>query len=281
MEYFLEILITTGLFAILTSGQALVLNRAGLSFAGITLFMGIGGYGLGLYYSYGIFELILAFGIAMLLGIFFALLSEKLPKDLFLIATLVMLVILRAIPSSFKHFNYQVGLSAYWDMGILDNKRMVAFSLIIVVLVLIVYLLNKFCLSRYYGLILDSIRENNDLVRNFVPIFRVKIFLFLWVGTGIAFSVGLLRGAYFGRINPDVFAIEMAVPILITTLIAGKRPEFSILAAAFYVIFPAAFVALFGMSMEGASNIREILWGIILIAIIIYMRRINRLKPGM
>ena len=124
------------LVAALVGAQALVVNRAGLSFAGVTAFYGIGGYGLALANTRGFAPALCLLGFALVLPLAFSALSMKLERDLFLLGTLVVLKGLETATSASRYLGSHDGLAVSVLRDTPSGGRTILFLVSAVILLL-------------------------------------------------------------------------------------------------------------------------------------------------
>lgn len=282
MNYLLSLLNLAALFGALAALQALLLNRLGLAFAAMTAFLGLGAYGVATY-QIGPGVSILFFASAMLLAWVMAHLAYRLRGDYFLLATLAVLECLGAVVSATPGLGGREGLplapaaelgGSHFELRMLLPT---AGALSVVVAVC------AFVLSSAAGVAIDRFREHQETAARWFPVRRLLLFSVL-LAAFLGLAVGAVYITYVGRVTPRVFSIDLAILVLMFTVLAGKRPALAALGALLYWVLPYWASSLLPLSRQGAADGVRMLWGLLVILAVlipgaIERRRLARLEP--
>jgi ABC-type branched-subunit amino acid transport system permease subunit len=107
------------------------------------------------------------------------------------------------------------------------------------------------------------------LEKQAVPLVPMKSLtkVLLSVAFLLAVSSGALQGLYTGRVDPNVFRIENAIPVLVATLAGGRNHWRAALVAVGFFIFPDLFADLIGYQRSALAQFREIALGILIMIV--------------
>ena len=152
----------------------------------------------------------------------------------------------------------------------IDISSSLAFLMLSLVTLALVYLISHYMISGAFGRVLKAIREDESVVNVFgynARYFKVTVFT---ISAGMAATAGALFATYVGYIDPSTFTILEAV-FLITIVILGGLANLkgSILGAIILITLPEA-LRLVGFPIEADAQIREFLYGVILIVLMFY-----------
>lgn len=261
-----DIVVRTALESTLAVAQALLLNRLGLPFAGITVFSGLAAYGLAITLRYGLLATwpVLAFGLLILL--LYMVLAPRLPEDRCLLLSLAALAVTRSLAGALPWLGGQLGIStATAVLPPQDAPRLVPWAIAVFLLaVAIAVLLQK----ALFGLRVDVawLGRSELLAPALVPIPRIRAALLI-CAAAMGCAAGFLMSCYSGRVDPDVFRMDAAITILVVSLAAGRTPLRLVLVPILFFAFPDMFAVFTGYQRAVLAHAREIVWGLAILVL--------------
>ena len=261
-----DLVVRTLLDSTLVLAQALLLNWLGVPFAAITLFAGLAAYGVAVAVQFGGLAVLPLVLLALVLLLIFVFLVPNLPEDRYLLLTLATLALTRAFAGSLVRLGGQLGISS--AAPALPPQQPASYLIFVVPLFLLalggVVLLQR----SQMGLAVDIARlaRSQPLAAALVPLPILRIALFGFAVL-LAVAAGTLQGLYSGRVDPNVFRLDVAITVLVVTLAAGRRPLRVALVAIAFFGFPDIFASLFGYQRAAVAHVREIAWSIAILVL--------------
>ena len=274
-EYFFHLMVMSGIFILLASSMDLLL-RVGQFSLGHVAFFGIGAYISGLLSVKGGVPFIPAFvaaGIgAGVVGVAIALITMRLRGALFAIASLAFAEILFLISlNSIELTQGPMGLGGIRPptltlpfLGTIDFSSTVAYYyLVLLVVAATIYTIYKLC-DSHLGRAMAAIKQNEDLALS-VGINSLKC---MTMTTAIAASIAGLAGSLYAHyvtfISPEVFSFSYTITMTVMVIAGGSGHLLGpVFGALFFVFLPEY--------LRAARLYREILYGVILIAVVLFM----------
>jgi len=259
-----DIGVRTLLDSSLVLAQVLILNRLGIPFAAITLFAGLAAYGVATALHFGPLLFILAVALSVLLVVVFTALVRALPQDSYLLLTLAVLGVGGALVSASAALGGQLGMSS--TSSVLRAQEPGPFLWCAVPLFLLAFgslwLLDRSQLGLAVEVARMARQEKHAI--SFIPLWPITALVF-FIASGLAFSSGAFQALYTGRVDPNVFRIENAIPMLVATLAAGRSPWRASAIALTFFIFPDLFSVLVGYQRSAMAQVREIIWSVAIV----------------
>jgi len=191
--------------------------------------------------------------------------------DYFIICTLGIQVIIFSILNNWISLtNGSWGISGIPSVNIfgLDfSNKYLYLILCIIITIIIFYILNKIIKSNF-GRVLIALSEDEIYTQSVGwNIYKSKVIAFT-VSAIFAAIPGVLYAHYTSFIDPTSFTVNESIFILSIVIIGGKRNLWGIIiAAAFLVLLPEG-LRFIGLPNSTAANLREIIYGVILVFII-------------
>ena len=285
MEYILHLLIFISIYILLSQSLSLTAGYAGLISLAHVGFYGIGAYTTAiLSVKYGV-PFLLTLPLAMLLtgliAIVVSTISLRTVDDYFIIITLGIQIAIFSVMNNWQGLTRgPLGIPGIPSIKILeisfDSK--ISFLLLCIFFVGIVwFLLNNISRSPF-GRILIALSEDEIFAKSLgKDVYKTKVISFT-VSAMFASIAGVLYAHYISYIDPTSFTINESIFILSIVIIGGMRNLWKIaLAAAFLVLLPEA-LRFVGMPNNIAANMRQIIYGVILILVI--FRSSNKIYKG-
>jgi branched-chain amino acid transport system permease protein len=275
MEYILHLLILITIYVILAQSLSLTAGYAGMISLAHAGFYGIGAYATAIlsvnYHLSFILTLPIGMLICGLIALMVSTIALRTVDDYFIICTLGIQIVI------FSIMNNWVGLTN-GPMGIPGIPSIIIFGLdfsskfpflilCIVLLILIFYILHK-AVKYNFGRVLIALSEDEIYTQSIgKSVYKYKVIAFT-LSAMIAAIPGVLYAHYITYIDPTSFTVNESIFILSIVIIGGMRNLWGILlAATFLVLLPEA-LRFVGLPNNIAANVRQIIYGIILIVVI-------------
>ncbi len=276
MEYFLHILVITGIYIILTLSLNLVVGYTGLASLGHAAFSCVGAYTSALLaLNYGVspwIGLIIGACVAAVLGIVIGAPSLRLKGDYLAIATFGLGVIVYSVAKNwvsvtrgpmglpgipgFSFFGMQI--SAVW-----------AYLILVTVFAMLTFFVIQRIVNSPFGRILRAIREDETAalaVGKNVNKYKIIVFA---IGAFFAGIAGSLYAHYITFIDPSSFTVMESITILLMVVFGGMGSlSGSFIGAAVLVILPEL-LRFVGMPSSIAAPLRQMIYGLLLVVLML------------
>jgi len=277
MDYLIHILILIGIYTILSVSLNLITGYTGLLSVSHAAFYSIGAYVvaiIALRVSSSFW--INVFCAVILSGLFGALVaapSLRLRDEYFVIATFAFQVITFSILNNWVSFTGgPLGISGIPSPTILGWKISSPFGFLILVIFFCALIL---CISYIiiispFGRVLRAIREDEiftQAVGKKIASYKIIIFV---IGAAMAAIAGSIYAYYITFIDPSSFTIMESIFIISIVIIGGAGSIFGSVAGAAVLVILPELLRFFGLPNSIAANIRQILYGILLIIFVMW-----------
>ena len=277
MEYLIHLAILFSIYAILGVSLNLVVGYTGLLSVTHAAFYGIGAYATAILltsYGFNFFESVLvAIALAAAISLLIGLILSKLDDDYYALASFGFNIIIFSI-----FLNWQ-GLTR-GPLGIPGISKPVLFGLdfssnwlfliLALVFLAIVYLASRFIVNSSFGRVLKAIREDETAIQVFgynTLYYKLAIFV---IGAAMAAVAGSLFASYITFIDPSSFGLMESIFILAIIILGGlSNLKGSLLGALFLILLPEA-LRFVGLPNEIAAQMRQVIYGVILILLMLY-----------
>lgn len=275
MNYILHILVLLNIYIILILGANITVGMAGLLTLCQAAFYGIGAYiGTYLLMQLGLPFIVIALIVSVVTALFSLVISYasvKLKNDYFTLATLGFQMIVYAILYNWVDVTkgpYGIsGIPAIKLFGIWSLKGVVPYaiftSIVMLALVGVFVVLKK----SPYGRLLRAIRTDEIAVKALgrnAAMAKTRAFAISAAFSGIA---GLLYASYVRFIDPTSFTLNESLFIICALFIGGLGNAKGSIAGALFVVILPEILRFVGMPDAIAAPLREIIYGIALIAV--------------
>ena len=285
MEYVLHLIIFILIYIMLAQSLSLAAGYSGLISLAHAGFYGIGAYTTALLsVNYGL-PFLVTLPLAMLLcgitAIIVSTISLRTIDDYFIIITLGIQVVVFSIMNNWQTLTRGPlgipGIPALEIFGFQFNDKVSFLFLSLFFVVIVWFLLNNISRSPF-GRVLIALSEDEIFTESLGKnVYKAKIISFT-ISAMFAAIPGVLYAHYISYIDPTSFTINESIFILSIVIIGGMRNMWKIAgAAAFLVLLPEALPFL-GMPNNVAANMRQIIYGAILIFVI--FRSGKKLTPA-
>jgi branched-chain amino acid transport system permease protein len=265
----------TLIYVMLAQSLSLIVGFAGMVSLSHAGFYGIGAYTTALLsVSFRLpFPVTLAIAIFVcgLIALSISSIALRTVEDYFIICTLGVQVILFSLMNNLNTItNGPLGISNIPSIDIFNLSIHSKFSyfLLCMFFALIIYLLLKILTKLNYGRILIALSEDEIYSQSIGKnVLWSKIIAFT-LSSMLAAIPGVLYAHYISYIDPSSFTLNESIFILSIVIIGGKRKLWRIVfSSAFLILLPEA-LRFIGLPNSIAANLRQIIYGIILILVI-------------
>ena len=275
--YFTHLAIIISIYAILALGLNLVVGYTGLLSVMHAAFYGIGAYAVALLMTQIGLNFFLAIGVSVLVAVAVSfvvgLVLSKLEGDYYALGSLGFGVILYSIFLSWKGLTRGALGIPHIPKPVLfgfEFSHITVFLLLVLVLLVGVYLFSRFVARSSFGRVLTAIREDERAIQVFgynTLYFKLVVFV---IGAAMAAIAGSLFASYITYINPSSFTAMESVYLLSIIILGGLASlRGSVLGAIFLVLLFEGLRHI-GLSSDMAAHIREALYGLVLVLLMLY-----------
>jgi len=280
MEYLLHILVLIGIYTILSVSLNLIAGYTGLISIAHAAFYGVGAYVAALMalhlHSPFLVNIVCAVILCGLLGALLGIPSLRIRDDYFVIATFAFQVI------TFSILNNWVSLTG-GPMGLPGIPQPTIFGLQISSQVGFLILVGLFCalalwvtyriVRSPFGRVLKAIREDEVFAQaagKNVAGYKVLVFV---VGAGMAALAGVMYAHYISFIDPTSFTVMESIFIISIVIIGGAGSMWGPVVGAVVLVVLPELLRFIGLPSSTAANIRQILYGGLLVAFMMWRPR--------
>src|SRR4030043_56672 len=246
MEYFLHILIISGIYIIFTLSLNLIVGYTGLAALGHIAFGAVGAYTTSLLaLKFGIspwIGLIAGAILALVLGVIVAYPSLRLKGDYLALATFGLGVIVYSVAKNWVSLTRGPmglpGIPAFSILGY-EINNVWAYLVLVLIFVVITYVVIRNITKSPFGRILTAVREDEIATEAMGKnVNKYKLIVFV-VGAFFAGIAGSLYAHYITFIDPSSFTMMESIAVLLMVVFGGMASlEGSFIGASVLVIFP-------------------------------------------
>jgi branched-chain amino acid transport system permease protein len=277
MEYLVNILVMIIIYVILAISLDLLVGHTGLLSMTHAGFYGLGAYcsalmtvRLGFGFPSGVFT---GIAVAVAISMPISLSSARLQKDYFVIATFGFQMIVAGVFSNWMSLtNGPLGISGIPQPSIFGwtmHSRW-QFLLLAASFAATAYFVVRRLSTSPFGRVLRTIREDETFAQSLgknVQFFKISAFA---VSAALAGTAGSIYAHYVSFIDPTSFTAMESILILSMVIIGGaSSPWGPLIGAVVLVSLPEVF-RFIGLPNAIAANLRQILYGTLLVIIMIY-----------
>lgn len=277
MEYLIHLAILFTIYAILGMSLNLVVGYTGLLSLTHAAFYGIGAYttailltktGAG-FFSSMILGIIIAVTVSFLIG----LVLSRFKGDYYALGTFGFNTIVFAIFLNWQNLTRgPLGIPGIPRPKLFGINFSNNFNFLILALVFLglIYFASRFIANSSFGRVLKAIREDETAIAVFgynTLYFKLTIFV---ISAAMAAVAGSLFASYITFIDPSSFGLMESVFILAIIILGGlANLRGSILGALFLILLPEV-LRFVGFPSDIAAQMRQVVYGIILILLMLY-----------
>jgi len=280
MEYTLHLAILICFYTMLSQGLSLAAGKTGLISLAHAGFYGIGAYTTALLsLNFGLsfwVNLPIALALSGAIALLVSLIALRTVEDYFIICTLGIQVIIFSLMNNWMHLTSgPLGIPGIPQISLfgINFGDKIRFLLLSTFFVVFIWLLLRNLYNSAFGKILTALSEDEiytqSLGRN---VYRSKTIAFT-MSAMLAAIPGMLYAHYISYIDPTSFTVNESIFILSIVIIGGMgRLWGSFMAATFMIILPEI-LRFLGMPESVAANMRQIIYGIILVVLMMINSR--------
>ena len=277
MEYLIHLAILFSIYAMLGVGLNLVVGYTGLLSVTHAAFYGIGAYatailltktGAGFFASI-ILGMIVAIAVSFLIGI----VLSKFKGDYYALGTFGFNTIVFAIFLNWQSLTRGplgipgISKPELFGINFSDNLNFLILALVSLGLI---YFISRFIVNSSFGRVLKTIREDEEAIQVFgynTLYFKLAIFV---ISAAIAAVAGSFFASYITFVDPSSFRLMESVFILAIIILGGlANLRGSILGALFLILLPET-LRFVGFPADIAAQMRQVVYGVILILLMLY-----------
>lgn len=276
MEYFIHILIISGIYIILTLSLNLIVGYTGLPALGHTAFACVGAYTSSLLaLNYGVspwLGLVIGACFASGLGLIIGIPSMRLKGDYLALATFGFGVIVYSVSKNWVDLTRgPMGLPGIPKFALFSFELQSVWSYLVLVIFFVGLTgvaINRIAHSPF-GRILRSIRDDEIASLSIgTNVNKYKLTVFV-IGAFFAGIAGSLYAHYITFIDPSSFTVMESIAVLLMVVFGGMGSiKGSFIGALVLVIFPEM-LRFLGMPSSVAAPLRQMIYGLLLIVLMI------------
>lgn len=277
MDLLIHLAVFMAIYAVLGISLNLLVGYTGLLSVTHAAFFGIGAYATALLLTRtGVpFFLSMLIGalIAMGVAFFIGLVLSQFKDDYYALASLGFNVIVYSIFLNWQNLTKGpfgipgIPRPVIFGVSFSSNALFLAPALGCLI---VIYLVSRFIVNSSFGRVLKAIREEEEVTQLFgyrTPYFKLAIFV---VTAGMAAAAGSLFASYLSFIDPSTFTITESIFILSIIILGGLANLTGSILGAFILILLPEILRFLGFPMAVAGQIRQAVYGLLLILLMLY-----------
>ena len=264
------------LYTILASSLNLFSGYTGLLSLSHAGFYGIGAYTTALLSQhYGLspyLNIIIAMGVSALIAYGISLIALRTYEDYFVVVTLGIQIILFSLMNNLTDItNGPLGIVGIEGFPFLESNF--SFMLFTVGVMGVVYYMLYHFSKSHYALNLKGIKEDEVYMLSLgKDIKKMKIQIFV-ISASLASVAGVLYAHYISYIDPTSFTVDESIFILSIVIIGGLGSLRGVLIASTFMVLLPEFLRFVGLPDSIAANMRQIIYGLILVGVIVWQEK--------
>ncbi|MEW6054284.1 MAG: branched-chain amino acid ABC transporter permease [Nitrospirota bacterium] len=276
MEYFIHILIISGIYIILALSLNLIVGYTGLPALGHIAFACVGAYTSSLLaLNYGVspwLGLVIGACFASIIGLIIGIPSIRLKGDYLALATFGFGVIVYSVSKNWVDLTRgPMGLPGIPKFSVFGFELQPLWTYLILVIFFVGLtgvVINRIVHSPF-GRILRSIRDDEIASLSIgTNVNRYKLTVFV-IGAFLAGIAGSLYAHYITFIDPSSFTVMESIAVLLMVVFGGMGSvKGSFIGALVLVIFPEM-LRFLGMPSSVAAPLRQMIYGLLLIVLML------------
>lgn len=277
MDYAVHILVLIGIYAILSTSLNLIAGYTGLLSIAHAAFYGVGAYVVALMAlklnSPFVVNIICAIIVSGLLGALVGVPSLRIRDDYFVIATFAFQVIAFSVFNNWVSFTGgPMGLPGIPQPVILGWRISSHFDFLLLVGCFcgLTFCVTYRMVNSPFGRVLKAIREDEVFAlaagKN---VAKYKMLIFA-IGASMAATAGCLYAHYISFIDPTSFTVMESIFIISIVIVGGAGSLSGPVIGAVVLVTLPEFLRFIGLPSALAANIRQILYGGLLVAFMMW-----------
>jgi branched-chain amino acid transport system permease protein len=266
-----------GIYIILGSSLNLVAGYAGLLSIATAAFYGCGAYVAALMAlklnSPFLVNIVCAITLTALLGALVGIPSLRIRDDYFVIATFAFQIITFSIVNNWVTFTGGPmglpGIPRPTILGVTLSTH-IEFLLLVGILCALTLWISSRIVHSPFGRVLKAIREDEvfaQAVGKNVATSKIIVFV---IGAGMAAAAGVVYAHYISFIDPTSFTVMESIFIISIVIIGGSGSLWGPVIGAVVLVVLPEFLRLIGLPSSVAANLRQIVYGGLLVAFMMW-----------
>jgi len=277
MEYLIHLLILIGIYAILGLSLNLVVGFTGLLSVTHAAFYGIGAYATAILLTTTGMNFFLAMFLgAILCGVLslcIGLVLSKFKDDYYALGSFGFNIIVFSIFLNWQSLTRgPLGIPGIARPGLFgyvfsDNT---SFLILTALILGVVYLICKWITASSFGRVLKAIREDEQAIQTFgynTIYFKLTIFV---IGAVLASLAGGLFASYITFVDPSTFTLNESIFILAIIILGGLANNRGAVLGAVVLILLPEILRFVGFPSDIAAQMRQVIYGLILVLLMLY-----------
>ncbi|HHT81584.1 MAG: branched-chain amino acid ABC transporter permease [Sphaerochaeta sp.] len=278
-NFFLLILIYTGIYALMAIGQNIITGYGGMLSLCQAGFFAIGSYAtaiLSVRFGWSFWATLpVAAIISALFGLLIGLPTLRLKGDYLAIATLGFGEIVRNILNNWDSVTngpmgiQKIPMPTLFGLTINPYKKY-AFLVMVIIFVIIAYILFQRLARSRMGRALTAVREDEIAAQSMgINITKYKVYAFV-LGASVAGIAGSLQAAFSLSVTPGTYTFMVSVMVLCMVVLGGMGNFKAAILGTFIIQLISYFPQLTGLSSVIPPQFKQILFGLILVVMMIW-----------
>jgi branched-chain amino acid transport system permease protein len=206
--------------------------------------------------------------ISGLIAIIISTIALRTVDDYFIIITLGIQVVVFSLMNNWMDLtNGPLGIPGIPSISIFgfEFSSKISFLILALILATLIFFIIRYITKSPFGLVLKGLSEDEIFTKSLGKNVYVAKVISFTIGAMLAAIPGVLYAHYVTYIDPTSFTVNESIFILAIVIIGGMRSLWgAAIAAAFLVILPEA-LRFLGMPNNIAANMRQIIYGGILV----------------
>ncbi len=279
LNFFLLILIYSGIYALMSIGQNVITGYGGMLSLTQAGFFAIGSYATAILTTQAGWSfwatIPVAFIVSALFGLLIGLPTLRLKGDYLAIATLGFGEIVRNVLNNWDSLtNGPMGIQRI-PMPVvfgytINPYRKYAFLVMVILFVIVAYILFQRLARSRMGRALAAVREDEIAAQSMgINITKYKVYAFI-LGASVAGVAGSLQAAFTLSVTPGTYTFMVSVMVLCMVVLGGMGNFKASILGAFIIQFISYFPQLTGLSSVIPPQFKQILFGLILVVMMIW-----------
>ncbi|BCX15677.1 MAG: branched-chain amino acid ABC transporter permease [Candidatus Parcubacteria bacterium] len=277
MDYLINISILFSIYAILGLSLNLLVGYGGLLSISHAAFYGIGAYTTAILLTKTNFgflsSVILGALLAGIISLLIGLVLSKFKGDYYALVSLGFNIIIFSIFLNWQSLTKGpfgiAGIPKPELLGV-DFSDHFSFLILVLIFLALIYFISSFIVNSSFGRVLKAIREDEVAISVFgYNTFYFKLIIFI-IAAMIASIAGSLYAVYISFIDPSSFQVTESVFILAIIILGGLANLRGSILGALFLIFLPELLRFIGFPLEIAAQMRQVIYGLILVLLMIY-----------
>ncbi len=277
MEYFIHLAILISIYAILGVSLNLIVGYTGLLSVTQAAFYGLGAYATAIFMtSFGMnffVSVLIGMAISGLAALFIGYVLSKFAGDYFALGSFGFNIILFSIFLNWQDVTRGplgipgIGKPSLFGFEFSNN---ISFLILSAVIAFGLYHLAQWLGRSSFGRVLKAIREDEKAIRVFgykTSTYKLMIFV---IGAMFASIAGSLFATYITFIDPSSFILNESIFILAIIILGGLANNKGAVWGAVFLILLPEFLRFVGFPSDIAAQMRQVVYGLILIFLMMF-----------